>query len=81
MKRTKTSVPSLPAEDILAAIARDRDLSMTPAMLRHASAFLKRYRRELEQLRAVDLSFLPPNIEPQTAAQWIENGGRSPSQS
>ena len=71
----------MPTEDVLAAMARDRDLSMTPAMLRLASEFLKRYRHELEQLRAVDLSFLPPNIEPQTAVRWIENGGRSPSQS
>jgi hypothetical protein len=71
----------MPSEDVLAAIAHDRDLRLTPEMLRAASEFLARYRHELEQLRAVDLSFLPPYIQPATALTWIENGGRSPSRS
>jgi hypothetical protein len=70
---------ALPTEETLSAIARDRGLTLSPERLHNARRFLATFRHELELLREVDLSFLPPYIEPQTALRWIENGGRSES--
>ncbi len=66
-------------EDVLDGITRDRGLQLEPDKLQLARAFIRRYRRELEQIRSVELAFLPPYIEPQTAVRWIDNGGRSKS--
>jgi hypothetical protein len=70
---------SMPAEDLLAAIVLDRNLSLSPERLGLARDFLTRFRKELDQVRSVELAFLPPYIEPETAVRWIENGGRSQS--
>ena len=70
---------ALPSEDLLTAIVLDRHLSLSPDRLRLARSFLGRFRPEVEQMRSVELAFLPPYIEPQTAMRWIENGGRSKS--
>jgi hypothetical protein len=63
------------------AIATERDLKLSAEQLAEAREFLVRYGAELRALRAVELEFLPPHIEPATALRWIENGGRSRSAS
>jgi hypothetical protein len=71
---------AMPTEVLLTAIVLDRHLSLSPDSLRLARSFLARFRQQVEQVRSVELAFLPPYIEPQTAVRWIENGGRSKSQ-
>jgi hypothetical protein len=71
----------IPSLETLTTIARDRGLELSPERIRIARDFLARFRHELDQIRQVDLNFLPPYIEPQTAVRWIENGGRSQSSS
>jgi len=66
-------------EKLLFAITSDRSLGLSGDQLKMARDFLSRYRRELEQIRSVQLAFLPPYIEPQTAVRWIEHGGHSKS--
>lgn len=70
-----------PSMELMEAIAADRDLKLSAEQLAEARDFLVRYWGELNHLRAVELEFLPPHIEPQTALRWIENGGRSRSAS
>jgi hypothetical protein len=68
---------SMPTEEVFAALAADRDLTLSAERLSVARAMHVKFRHELEQLRSVQLAFLPPYIEPQTAVRWIERGGRS----
>jgi hypothetical protein len=67
-----------PTEAILSAIATDRGLTLTRDQLLAALEMHARFRGELDHLRAVQFEYLPPYIEPATALQWIENGGRLP---
>lgn len=67
----------VPTEVLLAEMAADRGLRLSPERIQAAHAMHVRFRQELELLRSVRLEFLPPYIEPQTAVRWIENGGRS----
>jgi len=67
-----------PTEETLRAMAADRGLEIEPERLQAALAMHVKFRHELDQLRSVRLEFLPPYIEPATAVQWIENGGRLP---
>lgn len=59
------------------AMLEDRGLEFPPDKLEAAVQMHARFRHELDRLRAVKLRYLPPYIEPATAVQWIENGGRS----
>jgi hypothetical protein len=68
---------SMPTEEVIAALAADRGLTLSAERLEAARAMHAKFRHELELLRSVRLEFLPPYIEPQTAVRWIENGGRS----
>lgn len=68
-----------PNRELIEAIATERHLKLSAEQLAEARDFLVRYGAELNALRAVELKFLPPYIEPQTALRWIENGGRSRS--
>jgi hypothetical protein len=45
--------------------------------LAYAQQTHARLRPQLEQLRAVSLSFVEPVIEPATGNAWLENGGQS----
>lgn len=67
--------------DLVTAIDADRGLGLSDEQLADATSFLSRFRHELETLRSVQLEFLPPYVEPQTAVRWIENGGRTTSRS
>jgi hypothetical protein len=78
-KRNHPLEDALPTEDLLTAIVLERDLGLPPESVDLARAFLARFRRDLQAIRSVELAFLPPYIEPQTAVRWIENGGRSKS--
>ena len=69
--------PTKPTLEILAAIAEDRGLDLDDERLEPALEMHAKFRHELDQLRAVYLSPLPPYIQPETAQRWIENGGRS----
>jgi hypothetical protein len=71
----------VPDTDLITAIAINRGLELSDEQLADARSFHERYRHELSTLRLVQLAFLPPFIEPQTAVRWIENGGRSRSRS
>jgi hypothetical protein len=66
---------------LIAAINADRGLGLSDEQLADAAVFLNRFRNELATLRAVQLEFLPPYVEPQTAVRWIEDGGHTRSQS
>lgn len=73
-ERTKAQ----PTIDTLRAIAADRGLAISDERLEPAVAMHAKFRPELERLRAVRLDFVPSYIEPATALQWIQNGGRLP---
>jgi len=66
-----------PNRELLEAIADDRGIVLTDDELEAAWKMLVRFRAEVERLRMVPLSYLPPFIEPATAIAWIERGGRS----
>jgi len=55
----------------------DRGLELPDDKVEAAVQMHARFRHELDRLRSVKLRYLPPYIEPATATQWIENGGRS----
>jgi hypothetical protein len=67
-----------PAMSTLRAIAEDRGLELDDEQLATARAMHVKFRGELDKLRAVRLEYVPSYIEPATALQWIENGGRLP---
>jgi hypothetical protein len=58
------------------AILANQGLTLTDERLAQAVARHAAMRTDLEALRAVPLSFLDPVLEPGTALQWIEQGGR-----
>ena len=74
MPQVRTTKPTL---ETLTAIAQDRGLELDRERLELALEMHVKFRHELDQLRAVYLSPLPPYIQPETAQRWIENGGRS----
>lgn len=76
MAKKKTATK--PTAEIFEAIAADRGLQIERERLLAALEMHAKFRHELDRLRAVKLEFLPPYIEPATALQWIENGGRLP---
>lgn len=67
-----------PTINTLRAIAADRGLAIPQERLEPAVTMHAKFRSELERLRAVRLDFVPSYIEPATALQWIQNGGRLP---
>ena len=67
-----------PTVDILRAIAADRGLEIPLDRLQLALEMHVKFRPELDRLRNVPLDYIPSYIEPATALQWIENGGRLP---
>jgi len=67
-----------PAMATLRAIAEDRGLELDDQQLLAARAMHVKFRGELDKLRGVRLDYVPSYIEPATALQWIENGGRLP---
>src|SRR5204863_3803214 len=67
-----------PTADIFRAIAADRGLELDPERLAAALEMHAKFRPELDRLRSVRLDYLPIYIEPATAIQWIQNGGRLP---
>jgi hypothetical protein len=67
----------MPTATVNATVAADRNLTLSAEQLAAARAVRATFSQELEQLRSVQLTFLPPYIKPQTAARLIENGGRS----
>lgn len=70
------TVGEQPTLETLRAIAADRGIELDDLQLEAARKMHAKFRGELDQLRAVRLEYLPPYIEPATALQWIENGGR-----
>jgi hypothetical protein len=69
---------TIPTIEFLEAFAADRGLQIDRHRLEAALEMHAKFRPELDQLRAVELSSLPPYIQPETAIRWIENGGRLP---
>lgn len=67
-----------PTVEILEAIAADRGLEIDRQRLETAFEMHRKFRPELDMLRGVELSPIPPYIQPETAHRWIENGGRLP---
>jgi len=74
MPEPRTTKPTV---EILEKIAEDRGLELERDRIEAALEMHAKFRHELDQLRAVHLSPLPPYIQPETAQRWIENGGRS----
>jgi hypothetical protein len=72
------AVKTEPTMEILEAIAADRGLDLDRERIEAALEMHAKFRHELDLLRSVDLSPLPPYIQPETALRWIENGGRLP---
>ncbi|MBV9327950.1 MAG: dihydropyrimidinase [Chloroflexi bacterium] len=67
-----------PTTETLRAIAADRGLEIAPERLATALEMHAKFRPELDRLRAVRLDYVPTYIEPATALQWIQHGGRLP---
>jgi hypothetical protein len=68
---------SAPSTEFLAGVLADAGLALAEARLSEAAASHARFREGLEQLRATELSFFEPVVEPATAFQWLEAEGRS----
>ena len=66
---------SAPSVDELAAMAESRGLSLTGERLEAIAAFFEGLWPRLQELRALELSFLDDVIEPAHADRWIQNGG------
>jgi hypothetical protein len=66
-----------PTARTLEAIAEDLGIELPEERMRLAVEEHARLRPELQQLRAVPLSYLDL-VEPATAQQWIAEGGRLP---
>lgn len=62
---------------LIELLAADRNLAMDTTQLETAWKVHVNHRGELEHLRTVELDYIPTYIEPATAMQWIENGGRA----
>jgi hypothetical protein len=67
-----------PTLEIFESIVADRGLHLDPERIEAALEMHAKFRPELDLLRSVELSPLPPYIQPETALRWIENGGRLP---
>ena len=67
-----------PTVEVFEAIAADRGLTLDRERIEVALEMHAKFRHELDLLRSVELSPLPPYIQPETALRWIENGGRRP---
>jgi hypothetical protein len=74
-----TKPETAPTVEILEAIAADRGLELDRERIEIALEMHAKFRHELDSLRGVELSSLPPYIQPETALRWIENGGQLPS--
>jgi len=66
-----------PDLNLIELLAADRNLAMDVTQLETAWKVHVKHRAELEHLRGVELDYIPSYIEPATAMQWIENGGRA----
>jgi hypothetical protein len=66
-----------PTIEIFEALAADRGLTISRERIEAALEMHAKFRHELDLLRSVELSPLPPYIQPETALRWIENGGRT----
>ena len=75
MTPTRQTTPTV---EILEAIAADRGLEIDRQRLETALEMHRKFRPELDMLRGVELSPIPPYIQPATALRGIENGGRRP---
>jgi hypothetical protein len=71
-------VHTKPTIEIFEAIVDDRGLRLDQERIQAALDMHAKFRHELDLLRQVELSPLPPYIQPETALRWIENGGRLP---
>jgi hypothetical protein len=63
--------------DLLEAMLDERGVSLPSERLAAAAATGEKLRHEFDKLRAVDLTFLPPYLEPATSVRWIESYGSS----
>jgi len=72
------SMNTEPTTEMFEAIAADRGLQLDRERIEAALEMHSKFRHELDTLRSVDLSPLPPYIQPETALRWIENGGKLP---
>jgi hypothetical protein len=66
-----------PTIEIFEALAADRGLAISRERIEAALEMHEKFRHELDLLRSVELSPLPPYIQPETALRWIERGGRT----
>ena len=66
-----------PTIEIFEALAADRGLTISRERIEAALEMHEKFRHELDLLRSVELSPLPPYIQPETALRWIESGGRT----
>jgi hypothetical protein len=62
---------------LLEAMLEERGVSLPSERVAAAAATREKLRHEFDKLRAVDLTFLPPYLEPATALRWIEHYGSS----
>jgi hypothetical protein len=65
----------MPSAQTLRALAADLGISLSERHLTEAAKAHGRLRPELEALRQVSVPYLD-EIEPATALQWINSGGR-----
>jgi hypothetical protein len=67
----------MPPPEHFSAVADDLDIDLTPSRLAQAYETHAKFRRDLERLRDLQLSFLEPVSEPAAGFVWIANGGVS----
>ena len=60
---------------LLEAMLEERGVSLPRERVAAAAAAREKLRHEFDRLRAVELDFLPPYLEPATALRWIERYG------
>jgi hypothetical protein len=66
-----------PTPEVLQVFADYQGVTLPPARVAEAAAGYATLHDQIVAMRAIPFSFLESVIEPATALQWLEEGGRS----
>jgi len=67
----------IPSSATLQVLADLQGVTLPPARVAEAAAGYATLHEQIVAMRAVPFAFLESVIEPATALQWLESGGRS----
>jgi hypothetical protein len=67
----------IPSSASLAVLAELQGVTLPPARVAEAAAGYATLHDQIVEMRSIPFAFLESVIEPATALQWLERGGRS----